>query len=65
MMTHEQIREIHNILLDYNGDVIDYDNIDIVLADAGSGGGGNSWVRDSLILDWKDTNNTLYVNKIY
>ena len=54
MMTHEQIKEIHNVLLDYNGNVIDYDNIDMVLADAGSGGGGNSWVRDSLILDWKD-----------
>lgn len=54
MMTHEQIKEIHNILLDYNGNAIDYDNIEIFLADAGSGGGGNSWVRDSLILDWKD-----------
>lgn len=54
MMTHDQIRELRNLLLDYNGNVIDYDNIEMVLADAGSGGGGNSWVRDSLILDWKD-----------
>ena len=54
MMTHDQIKELRNVLLDYNGDVIDYDNIEMVLADAGSGGGGNSWVRDSLILDWKD-----------
>lgn len=54
MMTHEQIKELHNILLDYNGNTIDYDNIEMVLADAGSGGGGNSWVRDNLILDWKD-----------
>ena len=53
-MTQQQIKEIHNILLDYNGDVVDYDNIEIVLADAGSGGGGNSWVRDALIEDWKD-----------
>ena len=54
MMTQQQIQEIRNLLLDYNGDVIDYDNIEIVLADAGSGGGGNSWVRDALIEDWTD-----------
>ena len=54
MMTQEQIKEIHNILLDYNGDTIDYDNIEIFLADAGAGGGGNSWVRDALIEDWTD-----------
>lgn len=56
MMTQDQINEIHTILLDYNGDVVDYDNIEIFLADAGSGGGGNSWVRDALIMDWKDVN---------
>lgn len=56
MMTQDQISEIHKILLDYNGDVIDYDNIEIFLADAGSGGGGNSWVRDTLIMDWEDVN---------
>lgn len=54
MMTQQQIQEIRNLLLDYNGDVIDYDNIEIILADAGSGGGGNSWVRDALIEDWMD-----------
>ena len=54
MMTQEQIKEIHKILLDYNGDALDYDNIELFMADAGSGGGGNSWVRDSLIEDWKD-----------
>lgn len=54
MMTQEQIKEIRNMLLDYNGDVVDYDNIEIFLADAGSGGGGNSWVRDALIEDWTD-----------
>ena len=54
MMTQDQIKEIHNLLLDYNGDAVDYDNIEIILADAGSGGGGNSWVRDALIEDWTD-----------
>lgn len=54
MMYQDQIREIREMLLNYNGDVFDYDNIEIVLTDAGSGGGGNSWVRDSLIEDWTD-----------
>lgn len=54
MMTQDQIKEIRKLLLDYNGDALDYDNIEIVLADAGAGGGGNSWVRDSLIEEWKD-----------
>ena len=54
MMTQDQIREIRKLLLDYNGDAADYDSIEIFMADAGSGGGGNSWVRDSLIEDWQD-----------
>ncbi len=60
MMYQEQIEEIHNTLLDYNGDAIDYDNIEVFMADAGSGGGGNSWVADSLILDWTDKNGVLH-----
>ena len=56
MMYQDQIKEIHNFLLDYNGDALDYDNIEVFMADAGSGGGGNSWVGDSLIQDWVDTN---------
>ena len=54
MMFQQQIKEIHQILLDYNGGYDDYDCIECVMADAGSGGGGNSWVVDSLIEDWKD-----------
>ena len=54
MMYQDQVREIREALINYNGDTIDYDNIEILLADAGSGGGGNSWVRDSLIENWVD-----------
>ena len=54
MMTPNQIQEIRNLLLAYNGIADDYENIECVLADAGSGGGGNSWVRDNLISEWKD-----------
>lgn len=54
MMTQDQIRAIRQILLNYNGPAPDYDNLECFLADAGAGGGGNSWVRDSLIEDWTD-----------
>ena len=64
MMTQNQIKEIRNILLDYNGDYDDYHNIEILLADAGSGGGGNSWVRDSLIEDWKDKEGKIHCGLI-
>lgn len=60
MMYQDQIREIHDILLNYNGDALDYDNIEVFIADAGSGGGGNSWVGDSLIQDWTDKNGNIH-----
>lgn len=60
MMYQDQIREIHDILLNYNGDALDYDNIEVFMADAGSGGGGNSWVGDSLIQDWTDKNGNVH-----
>ena len=60
MMTQEQIKEIRSLLLDYNGDQLDYENIEMVIADAGSGGGGNSWVRDALIEDWKDRRGNIH-----
>lgn len=60
MMTQDQVKEIRNTLLDYNGDEIDYENIEILIADAGAGGGGNSWVRDALIEDWKDRRGNIH-----
>lgn len=54
MRYQEQIKEIHDILVNYNGDALDYDNIEVFMADAGAGGGGNSWVGDSLMEDWID-----------
>ena len=60
MRYQEQIKEIHDILVNYNGDAIDYDNIEIFMADAGSGGGGNSWVGDSLMEDWTDKSGRIH-----
>ena len=52
--TTQQIIDIRQLLIDYNGAALDYDNIEVFLADAGSGGGGNSWVADNLFEDWVD-----------
>lgn len=60
MMYQEQIKEIHELLLLYNGDALDYDNIEVFMADAGAGGGGNSWVCDSMIEDWTDKNGKVH-----
>lgn len=60
MRYQEQIKEIHDILVNYNGDALDYDNIEIFMADAGSGGGGNSWVGDSLMEDWTDKSGRIH-----
>lgn len=55
MRYQEQIQALHELLLDYNGDALDYENIEVFMADAGAGGGGNSWVGDSLMEDWVDS----------
>lgn len=60
MRYQEQMKEIHDILVNYNGDALDYDNIEIFMADAGAGGGGNSWVGDSLMEDWTDKSGKIH-----
>ena len=54
LMYQEQIEEIRKLLIDYNGTALDYENIECLLVDAGAGGGGNSWVVDTLIQDFTD-----------
>ena len=53
MRTPDQIEYLKQLILDYNGDVPDYDNIECVLIDAGSGGGGVN-IADFLMEDWID-----------
>ena len=53
MRTPDQIEYLKQLILDYNGDVPDYDNIECVLIDAGSGGGGVN-IADFLMEDWTD-----------
>ena len=53
MRTPDQIEYLKQLILDYNGDAPDYENILAVLIDAGSGGGGVN-IADFLMEDWVD-----------
>lgn len=53
MRTPDQIEYLKQLILDYNGDTPDYENIECVLIDAGSGGGGVN-IADFLMEDWVD-----------
>lgn len=54
MTTPNQIKAIKQLLIDYNGSgVLDYENIECILVDAGSGGSGVN-IFDFLLEDWKD-----------
>lgn len=51
MRTPEQILHLKQLILDYNGLVPDYDNIEKIYIDAGSGGGGVN-IADFFMEDW-------------
>ena len=57
----EQIRIIHQAILDYNGDNAQpYENIVAFYIDAGAGGGGVSAVADNLMADWEDDHGVMH-----
>ena len=51
--SNRQVDEIRNIILGYNGDNPDYEYLDTLLIDAGSGGGGQLYT-DMLLNDYTD-----------
>ena len=59
MRTPDQIAYLKQLILDYNGDAPDYENIECVLIDAGSGGGGVN-IADFLMEDWYDKKGKLH-----
>lgn len=59
MRTPDQIEYLKQLILDYNGDAPDYENIECVLIDAGSGGGGVN-IADFLMEDWYDKKGKLH-----
>lgn len=54
MRTPEQVESIKQMILDYNGkNAADYENIEVLAIDAGSGGGGVN-IADYFMEEWKD-----------
>ena len=58
--SNRQLSKIRENLLLYNGLSNDYDNVDILLVDQGSGGGGTSTYADGLLNDWTDKNGRIH-----
>lgn len=53
--SNRQLAGLRNILVDFSGNTaVDYEYIDQILIDAGSGGGGVSTYADGLLNDWED-----------
>ena len=50
----EQLKIIRQLMVDFNGDAPDWENILEFNIDAGAGGGGVSAIADQLLLDFKD-----------
>jgi hypothetical protein len=53
MQTPDQVQYLKELILAYNGDAPDYENVEAVMIDAGSGGGGVN-IADYLMEDWVD-----------
>lgn len=52
--TNRQLAKLRELIAGYNGMEMDYENIDMVLIDAGAGGGGVNSYGDGLLNDWVD-----------
>lgn len=55
MKTQDQIKTIKQMILDYNGQSPDYENIEAIMIDTGAGGGGISAFADNFLEDWIDS----------
>lgn len=59
----EQIEILKNIILDYNKGSVDYENLDMVIIDAGSGGGGSD-IAAFLMSEWKGKDKKTHIGFI-
>lgn len=55
MDSNRQLKRLRDTIIRYNGPHPDYEFIDSLLIDAGSGGGGVSTYADGLLNDWVDS----------
>lgn len=53
MQTPDQVDYLRQLILDYNGDALNYGNIESIMIDAGAGGAGKV-IADMLMQDWVD-----------
>lgn len=58
--SNRQIAEIRQTLLNYNGQNPDYEYLDVLMIDQGSGGGGTSTYADSLLNNWQDSQGIMH-----
>lgn len=54
MQTPDQVDYLRQLILDYNGDALNYGNIESIMIDAGAGGAGKV-IADMLMQDWVDS----------
>ena len=59
MQTTDQVEYLRQLILDYNGQVPEYSNIEAVLIDAGAGGSGKV-IADMLMQDWVDSKGKIH-----
>ena len=59
MQTPDQVKYLKELILAYNGDAPDYENIEAIMIDAGSGGGGVN-IADYLMEDWVDDKGVMH-----
>ncbi len=59
MQTPDQVKYLKELILAYNGDAPDYENIEAIMIDAGSGGGGVN-IGDYLMEDWVDDKGVMH-----
>lgn len=53
MQTPDQVDYLRQLILDYNGEALNYGNIEAIMIDAGAGGAGKV-IADMLMQDWVD-----------
>lgn len=59
MRMPEQVDLLRQMILDYNGDALEYTNIEAILIDAGAGGAGKQ-IADYLMEDWVDSKGQIH-----
>ena len=59
----EQIQRIKDLILDYNRGALDYDNIDLLVIDAGAGGGGTD-IAQFLLNEWEGKDGHMHIGFI-